>query len=300
MSDDYYKNVPRAIITSAPKSDRRVICVGSTDHSRVPKEVLLNNFDQRPVMPFPTIGPVVKNKGLRLLWKPEEPIVDEKILYYRGERVLQWPDLSKAYAPNLDFYTGSIRKLIAHRAIKHMERLDAPVLRYEGNGGLLVAGQVVWCMAWGDYTNQEQSLALLPSKDYLRGIVAWFLNQKGIIPPPKPEKSKTPIVDLYSRNPTHYFVPYGNILRDVISHATTGRLKDNWEIQIQRPRFDPYMLTRAIGGYTEYFTVYNEDGLPIKCNPSTVEYGDPIAYAEAVENGYVGTFEEWQWSEFDK
>lgn len=295
--EDYHGNVPSVIISSAPKSDRRVICVGATDHSQVPKELVLNGSLQMPVLPFPSGGPVVKSKGLKLLWNSPEHPFDEKILYYRGERMYDQFDINSS---GKSFYTGLGRRLVALEASKSTKELKTVVLRYEGNGGLLVAGQVVWCMPWGDYTNQEQSLTLLPSKDYLRGVVAWFLNQKGIVPAPKPEQRKAPIVDLYSRSPVHYFIPYGNVLRDAIKHVVTGRPKDSWEVKIRKPKFDPYMLLNPNGPHIGYFAVHGEDSFPIGRDPSAVEHGDPVAYAEAVENGYVGTFEEWQWSEFDK
>lgn len=271
----------------APKSNERVICVGTTDHYQAPKELILNNSSHVFPVAFPTGGPSVKREGIKLLWNPPEFTFNEKM-----SKFLDHKDM---YFRDSNFYTGKASRLISLKATEHIKRLSVPVLRYEGNGGLLVAGQVIWCMPWGDYVNQEQSSALLPSKDYLRAVAAWFLRQKGIIPAPKPEKRNAPIVDLHSRNPEHYFIPYGNGLRDVIKRTITERPKNSWGLKFQPPKADIYGLFTPVLPYAGPVFMLDEDGALIESNQN-----DPIDYARAVQNGYVGTFKEWQWSELDK
>lgn len=207
-------------------------------------------------------------KGLSLKWTPPEdakPFPKEKILYYQGNQGHPFPNppdfaehnaelsdfkLDTMYSENWAFLTKVNKWQLNCRAVQSMKYAAMLYLRYEGDGGLLVAGQVVWCMPWGTYRNQEQSLALLPSKDYLRSVVAWFITQKDLIPPPKPPVRLARTHDLHvtSWRPSR-MIPELKHLRTIITELARGSSETSWEVNL-------YHRPEALKGHRSSYLLY--------------------------------------------
>lgn len=206
-----------------------------------------------PAINVGTIGHRSCAPRVTITWIPPGSGKQEKILYYTGEdaRNILFPEVMRLHHINLNM--GN------HVAVR-LNTLPVPYLGFE-NGGLLVAGKVIWILPskqWSGY-HRQAAVWVLPTKEYLKSVL---------------EKAK--------ENP-----PQVKGTRDEVHSIEFTSLNDNFGI---KARVEP--LFHSLGA--------KEILQSCLVNTPITKWDDPVNYAQAVEDGFVGTYKEWQWSEIEK
>lgn len=224
-------------------------------HSNTPYlEIARNPPEQeKPIVCVGTVGHHSRVPRVTINWTPPGGNKQEKILYYTGEeaRELMFPEVMRLH---------------------HIQRntLPIPYLGFE-NGGLLVAGKVIWILLdqrWGGY-HRQAACWVLPTKEYLKCVL---------------EKAKE---DPPQVKPWDLSLDEVKGTRDEVHAIEFTSLNNNFGI---KARVEP--LLHSLGA--------KEILRSCLVNIPTTKWDDPVNYAQAVEDGFVGTYNEWQWSEIEK
>lgn len=352
MKDDYYANVPRILTSSGPKSARRTIKDGASGYCPKPEDYHSNtpHFEitwtpPEQAMPLVCVGAVGhQHVPLELfaspmpLWINRVPPMQGGGAHVKGNIMQTLVSLPKALVGGVSrriFNSTYLWPTGSYRGISRMINLMThdTVLEYGGDGGLLVAGQAVWCMPWGTYNVAAQTELVMPAKDYIRQVLLWAINGRRY-PLPTQEKFVGTYLPQRRLTPPFPFNPvsWSNSPQSESYPGLHFENKD-WGLRYQCPtkvnsENDFYYsmgsnqnwyfgnslekennpLANRMGllhAVKEKLTAnstlwFPQGGLATDVEPERPDYPCPRRYAEAVENGYVGTFKEWVWLELEK
>lgn len=114
------------------------------------------------------IGGGEENKPVTIPFVIEDPDPEEKILYYTGQ---------DPHIADMEWYQ---RRAVNVGTVGHVDwgrhgrrKLGDVYLSWH-NGGLLIGDRVVWVVedGWNSYVNDKAAEAVLPSKEYVKEVVA--------------------------------------------------------------------------------------------------------------------------------
>lgn len=90
--------------------------------------------------------------------------------YIPDQVILSWEPPTHGYRGALDLYPSAMPYATYSHTIKN-PYYDPPFLQYKGNGGLVVAGAVVWAMSYGTFSDDAYCKTLLPSKAQIKAAL---------------------------------------------------------------------------------------------------------------------------------
>lgn len=122
--------------------------------------------------------------GERILYYTGESAKERGVLQFTGKSVysknnlgyvpdqviLKWEPPESGYRFPLHMYPGAMPYVTCGRIVKN-PYYNPPFLQYKGDGGLVVAGAVVWAMPYGAFSDHEYCKTLLPSKVQIKAAL---------------------------------------------------------------------------------------------------------------------------------